>query len=160
MGSYVQGNLTNGEEVVVEAKVSWLSQLKFLLFGIIALIVAIAFFGSNNTVVALVALVIAILFFASPYINVISTELVMTNKRVLGKFGFISRETCDIRLDKIKGFSFSQGILERILGYGHIIVKGSGDNTTPFPCIADPLNTNKKLNEKLDEFREKAKSSN
>ncbi|MDY3777075.1 MAG: hypothetical protein SOZ73_07600, partial [Campylobacter sp.] len=72
MGSYVQGNLTNGEEVVVEAKVSWLSQLKFLLFGIIALIVAIAFFCSN-TVVALVALVIAILFFASPYINVIST---------------------------------------------------------------------------------------
>ncbi|MCI6339964.1 MAG: PH domain-containing protein [Campylobacter sp.] len=159
MGSYVQGNLTNGEEVIVEAKVSWLNQLKFLLFGIIALIVAIAFFGSN-TVVALVALVIAILFFASPYINVISTELVMTNKRVLGKFGFISRETCDICLDKIEGFSFSQGILERILGYGHIIVKGSGDNTTPFPCIVYPLNTNKKLNEKLDEFHEKAKSSN
>ena len=159
MGSYVQQNLTSGEEVVVEAKVSWLGQIKSLFFGVLALIVAIMLFGSS-AIGGIIVLIIAILFFAGAYINVTCTELVMTNKRVLGKFGFISRTTCDIRLDKVEGISFTQGILERIFGYGHIIIKGSGGNATPFPYISDPLSTNKQLNEKLDEFHEKAKNSN
>lgn len=161
MGSYVKNNLTSGEEILVEAKVSWISQLCKFFFTILFIIIGYACSGIGYGIgswVMMFNLFVALMFLIDAFITVKTTELVMTNKRILGKYGFVHRVSCDIRLDKIESFTFSQGILARIFNYGNIIIKGSGGSATPFASINDPLNTNKKLNECLDKFHSNSHS--
>ncbi|MGD9968371.1 MAG: PH domain-containing protein [Hyphomonadaceae bacterium] len=91
------------------------------------------------------------LFFA--WLYTISTDLGVTNKRVIGKWGFISRRTIEQRLDKIEGVQVHQGILGRILNYGTIIVTGTGGSGTPIPNIANPLEFRSAVNAAMDSAR-------
>ena len=71
--------------------------------------------------------------------RIYSTELAITNKRVIAKFGFIRRNTVELKLDRIEGLRVNQGIFGRIFNYGSVIVSGTGVTQTPIPAIDRPL---------------------
>ena len=87
------------------------------------------------TLVAVVGLV----FLIWAWIRVRSTELAITNKRVIAKFGFVKRDTIEINLDKVEALKVEQGVWGRILNFGTIFISGSGSSVAPIPNIADPL---------------------
>lgn len=120
MGTYVQSNLTSGERVECEAKLHWIIFVSFK---------------------ALLTLWIA------PLIEYGTSEFAITNKRIIIKVGFISRRTLEMNLSKVESVNVNQGILGRILGYGTIIVIGTGGTKEPFESIADPLAFRKKFQE-------------
>src|SRR5215216_678829 len=120
--SYIDDSLVAGETLIHRARVSWWSQFALLLLGAVTLVV----------VVGLVFLVMA-------WIKVRSTELAITNKRVIAKFGFIKRHTVEINLDKVEALRVEQGVLGRILNFGTIFISGAGTSVAPIPDIADPL---------------------
>lgn len=136
MGSYVKNTLLRDEDIIYEAKVSWWSQIGLIIAGIILSFV----FG-----IGLLLLIIA-------YLNVKTTELALTNKRVIAKFGFIRRTTVELRVEKIESLGVDQGILGRLLGYGSIVVRGSGGTNTPIPNIANPLEFRHKVNFFVEEL--------
>ena len=123
MGSYVQGSLMSGEEVAYEGKVSVWSLLPLLLLG----------------VVFLFAWGLGIIFFIVAYIRYATTELAVTNKRIIAKFGFISRTTIELNLHKAESIQVQQGILGRIFGFGSILVSGGGNPKALVPGISQPL---------------------
>ncbi|MBP5779005.1 MAG: PH domain-containing protein, partial [Campylobacter sp.] len=84
------------------------------------------------------------------FIRVKTTELALTNKRVIAKFGFISRDSVDLRLEKVESLSFSQDILGRIFNFGYIVINGAG-NKTPIPFISKPIEFKKAFENFLDE---------
>lgn len=67
-----------------------------------------------------------------------ATELAITNKRIIAKYGFISRSTFEIMMNRITGANFDQTITGRILGYGTILVRGTGGDVSPFDIISHP----------------------
>ena len=134
MGSYVNRNLAVDEQVVYEAKVSWASQWLLILLGI----------GTIMMGIGIVFLLVAV-------VNVLTTELVITNKRVIAKFGLISRKTVELKNSKVESVQVDQSIMGRLLNFGSIVVSGAGGPQAPIPNISAPLQFRSKLNEMTEE---------
>lgn len=93
---------------------------------------------------------LGLIFLLFTWLYVISTDLGVTNKRVIGKWGFVSRRTIEQRLDKVEGVQVHQGILGRLLNFGTVVVTGTGGSGTPIPNIADPLAFRSAVNAAID----------
>jgi uncharacterized membrane protein YdbT with pleckstrin-like domain len=120
MGKYVQQSLSPGEQVVYEAKLHWI-----IFFSLKALLT----------------------LFIAPLIEYFTSEFAITNKRVIIKVGLISRRTLEMNLNKIESVNVNQGLLGRMLGYGTIVIVGTGGTKEPFAAISDPLTFRKKFQE-------------
>lgn len=120
--SYIDDSLIEGEKVVHRARVTYWSQWLPILLGILT-------FWT----------IVGLLFFVWVWISVRSTEIAITNKRVIAKFGFIKRRTVEINLDKVEALKVEQGVMGRILNFGTIFISGAGTSVAPIPHIADPL---------------------
>ncbi len=123
MASYVQGILSNGETIEYEGRISVWSLAPLIVLGVATLFL----------------MGLGLVFLVAAYLKYISTELAVTNKRVVAKFGFISRHTVEINLAKIESIQVQQGILGRIFNYGSLVVSGAGTPQAPIPGISDPL---------------------
>ena len=123
MASYVEGALTKGEQVIYQGKVSIWTLSPLIIIGLILFFV----WG------------LGLLFWIAAAIKYFTTELAITNKRVIAKFGLVSRSTIEINLQKIESIQVNQGILGRILNYGSIVVSGAGNPQAPIPGISSPL---------------------
>ena len=120
--SYIDDSLIEGESIIHRARVSWWSQFGLLVLGVLLLVVVIGLF-----------------FLIAAWIAVRSTEIAITNRRVIAKFGFIKRDTVEINLDKVEALRVEQGFLGRMLNYGTIFISGAGTSVAPIRNIADPL---------------------
>jgi uncharacterized membrane protein YdbT with pleckstrin-like domain len=67
-----------------------------------------------------------------------ATELAITNRRLIAKYGFISRSTFEIMINRVTGVNFDQSITGRILGYGTILVHGAGGDISPVDVVSNP----------------------
>ena len=121
--SYIDASLIEGEKIIHRAHVSWWSQFGLVLLGLLTLVA----FG------------LGLVFLIWAWINVRSTEIAITNRRVIAKFGFIRRNTVEINLEKVEALRVDQGFMGRILNYGTIYVTGTGSSVEPIKSIADPL---------------------
>ena len=94
--SYIDESLIEGESILHRARVSWWSQFGLVLLGVILLIVVVGLF-----------------FFIAAWVRVRSTEIAITNRRVIAKLGFIKRHTVEINLDKVEALRVEQGFWGR-----------------------------------------------
>lgn len=127
MGNYVDSNLIKNEEVKYTAKVSFWSLLPTILLGLLGLML----YGLG----VILLIVAAIRYY--------TTELAITNKRVIAKFGFIRRGTVELNINKIESIQVDQSILGRIFNFGSILVAGAGNPRAPIPGISSPLDFRK-----------------
>jgi len=84
-------------------------------------------------------LVSGLVLILKAWIHVFSTELAITNKRVIAKFGFIQRSTVELPHKNVESLHVDQGIIGRILNFGTVVINGTGGVRTPIPDIAAPL---------------------
>ena len=68
-----------------------------------------------------------------------TTEIVVTDRRVIYKRGLIWRHTIEMNMSKIETVDVAQGILGRVLGFGTVLVRGTGAGLEPLSRIAEPL---------------------
>jgi len=68
----------------------------------------------------------------------LTTEMAVTTKKVVAKWGLIGRRTMEQRLSKIESIVVDQGILGRLFNYGSVFVHGTGSSSTPIRFVADP----------------------
>jgi uncharacterized membrane protein YdbT with pleckstrin-like domain len=131
--SYIDDSLIEGERVVHRGRISWWSVFWLVFLGLLTLVIAVG-----------------LVFLAWAWIRVRSTEIAITNKRIIAKFGFIQRHTVEINLDKVESLRVEQGLWGRFLNFGTIFVSGAGTAVAPFPDIADPLVFRRKFMEATD----------
>jgi len=140
---YVERSLMPTEEILHKAKVHWI----IYLYGIVLVSVGVYFFNASvdekdGAILGLTGVAIAILGIfqlIKSFIYHISTELVITNKRIFAKFGFIKRESLELSHKKVESLFVKQSILERIFNAGSIVVQGTGGGKIPIPSISKPL---------------------
>ena len=68
-----------------------------------------------------------------------TTELAVTDKRIIFKRGFIRRRTIEMNMDKVESVDVDQSVLGRILDYGDITVRGTGTGIEPLKGIDSPI---------------------
>ena len=129
--SYIDDSLVAGETIIHRAHVSWWSQFGLVLLGVLTLVA----FG------------LGLIFLIWAWIKVRSTEIAITNRRVIAKFGFIKRHTVEINLNKGESLRVEQGFWGRILNFGTIFIGGTGHAMAPIKDIADPLVFRRKFTE-------------
>lgn len=126
--SYVDSTLIEGEVVVHRAQVSWWPLVPWMLLGVLLLVLVVGLF---------------ILIWV--YVKRRTTELAITNKRVIAKKGFIQRETIEMFLSKVESVHVEQSVMGRLLGYGTVILSGTGVMSSRFENISDPLEFRKRF---------------
>ena len=123
MSSYVDDVLINDERVMYRARISKWSLWPFILFG--ALLVP--------------AYGLGLLLWLWAWIAYATTELAITNKRVIAKTGLIERRTVEMFLEKIESIQVDQSVLGRLFNFGSVVISGTGVHSAPFKSISDPL---------------------
>ena len=68
-----------------------------------------------------------------------TTEIDVTDRRIVYKRGFIRRHTVEMNMDKVESVDVDQSILGRILNYGDITIRGTGVGIEPLHNIDAPL---------------------
>ncbi|HEV2008990.1 MAG TPA: PH domain-containing protein, partial [Burkholderiales bacterium] len=99
----------------------------------------------------MVPLAIGLILIVVALIRRLTTELVLTDRRIITKSGLISRNTVEMNLAKIESIHVNQGLLGRILDYGDVTVVGTGASLEPLRAIANPLQLRRKLGEVTQE---------
>jgi uncharacterized membrane protein YdbT with pleckstrin-like domain len=147
--SYVSRVLQPGEQVVHDARLHWVVFIRAMLAALAALALAIVgavYAGADNPNVRL-ALWIAAAIFAllalssalAAFVRRATTEFVVTDHRVIYKRGLLARHTLEMNRTKVESVDVDQSIWGRFLGYGTVIVRGTGGSLEPIRKVSDPL---------------------
>jgi uncharacterized membrane protein YdbT with pleckstrin-like domain len=149
MSKYIDDSLNAGETVRYTARVSlWRYSFHFLIGAALALISLRGLVGATQWLHSVSTALLVVL--VSPFIARSATELVITNKRLIAKYGLVTTHSIEIRFDKIETVRVSQGLLGRILNYGDIIVTGTGSTFDPIRGIAGAARFRTELNQAMD----------
>jgi uncharacterized membrane protein YdbT with pleckstrin-like domain len=121
--SYAYANLQPGEIVDYQGHMSWYYALRraFLLFVLMFL-----FYAMGVNLMGSLLLLAAIVSTIGGVIRVKTAEYVVTDRRVIGKYGLIRRQSVDVMMTAIAGVSTANSIIGRICGYGTVWINGSG----------------------------------
>jgi uncharacterized membrane protein YdbT with pleckstrin-like domain len=143
--SYVEKVLQPGERVIHTTGPHWLLYAPAALLLALAVLLAAASFhvGAELGLVALVAAVLvavaAVVLWLRAFIRRATTELAVTDRRVIFKRGIFQRHTIEMNLAKVESIDVDQSIFGRILGFGTVTVHGTGGSLEPLRSIDDPL---------------------
>ena len=158
--SYVSSVLGKDETVQYEANVSLLPFLPRFIFGLGLVVGGLFTFTITinekigpvpvETILGYGLLIWGLFVLIQPIIAKETTELVITNRRIIAKFGLISRYTIEINLPKVESISVSQSILGRMLDYGNLQIVGTGGTREPILFISKPLMFRRKFDEILN----------
>lgn len=166
---YVDRNLVPGETLLYRTRHHWLVLLGpafvgllLLVPGVAALVEAIATEDSAGLVVGsatvspqmiaiagAVLLAAAIITFAYGVAKRNATEMAVTNRRVLIKTGMTSRRTLDLMLSRVESIGVEESTAGRLLGYGSVIVRGTGGTPEAFLMIAHPQEFRRAVQEQI-----------
>ena len=143
---YVEEVLQPGETVTYFTSLHWLVYLRAILLLILATLCLVAASAVAEPIAALVLYVIAaflgLLGLVSGLDAVIrrsTTELAVTDRRVIYKTGIFQRHSMEMNRSKVETVGVDQSILGRLLGYGTVVVRGTGGSFEPIRFIGDPL---------------------
>jgi hypothetical protein len=159
--SYVDQHLSTREQILHRA---FVSNVYVLMRPVIPLAIAVVIglvigSGSGEALAgATIVGVLGLLFFSVPMligglVTKATTEVALTNQRVILKWGLVRRNTIETYLDKVESLTIDQSILGRLLGYGSVSVRGTGGGGTPCPGIASPQEFRRAVNEYVQNNR-------
>jgi uncharacterized membrane protein YdbT with pleckstrin-like domain len=133
-------SLLEGERPVWSGRRSWKSQWLLILLGVLTIFI----YG------------LGILFFIIAYLSIISTEYFVTNRRIYIKYGIIRRTVFELRNEWITSYTVAQGIIGRMLNYGHVIISTPGyyTGTAMMKDVSDPMHIRTILEENLRKAKE------
>ena len=138
--SYIEKGLLPGEHIVYSGKLHWFIFLPAIFWLIVAVVLCVIsqqnqFFSIASAVVALYALYAIMKAIIIRW----TTELGVTNKRIIFKKGVIRRDTMELTHGKIESIREEQGIIDRIFDRGSLVFEGTGGGKEYLKNIDAPL---------------------
>jgi uncharacterized membrane protein YdbT with pleckstrin-like domain len=151
--SYVEKHLISGESVQYQTKLHWIVMLGHTLIAAVLALIGLSLLltpwssvkgGEAPIAGALRWTGVALIILGAAFVGVGffrrgATEMAVTNKRVIVKTGLADRRTTEILLSRIESVVVDEPAMGRILGYGTVIVRGTGGTPETFEKIQNPL---------------------
>lgn len=138
----------DGETVRYRTRLHWI----FFIWPILWLVIAIILLKGPDAAKPVGAIigVFSSLWMFHRIIVYITSEFAVSDKRVLFKVGFIRRNSIEILLSKMEMISVNQSILGRILGFGTVVIGGTGGSKNRFANIAAPMELRLNVQQQAD----------
>ena len=137
MSNYISTNLGKDEQIVYQAQVP----ISMLAIPIIV-----------GGLLAIPTVGLGLLIAVPAIITYTTTELAITNKKVIGKTGMINTSALDSPLNRIDNVSVNVGLLGKILGYGKLEIRTTA-GVKSF-VIDKPELFKNKIFDQIDQFEE------
>jgi uncharacterized membrane protein YdbT with pleckstrin-like domain len=167
--SYVENHLIAGETVVYTTRLHWSVLIWPMVLGLIFGVPGVALLvrsasdsggqsGSSTPMMAggLILLVVAAICIVTGILKRNSTEMAVTNKRVILKVGFVTRSAFELLLQKVESIGVKETVMGRILGYATVVVDGTGGSSEPFDRVAHPLEFRKQVQQQIEKLLDKS----
>jgi uncharacterized membrane protein YdbT with pleckstrin-like domain len=135
--SYVREILRPNEKIRARGRIHWIIYVPGIAFLIVAGIAA----AMNQTSAASdwICAIIGLLLLLKAWIRQWTTEIAVTNARVIYKTGLIRRDTAEMNMNKVESVVVNQSILGRLLDYGTITIRGTGSSIENLKQIRSPI---------------------
>jgi uncharacterized membrane protein YdbT with pleckstrin-like domain len=88
---------------------------------------------------AFLMFVFGVYSFAIKMVHKATTEIAITDVRLIYKTGVVARNVGEMSIDRIEGVNVLQSILGRIFNYGRLAVRGMGIGEVVLPPIENPI---------------------
>src|SRR5579863_5493370 len=146
---YVERVLQPGETVRYRSTIHWIIYAPGFFFFMVAAfgIAILAQSGANPLAISLplpliligFGCTVGLLSFIHARFKRWTTEVAVTNRRIIYKRGFIRRHTIEMNMDKVESVDVDQSVWGRILNFGTIVVHGTGGDLEPLRRIDSPI---------------------
>ena len=142
--SYVKSVLQADEQIRYVTNIHWIIYIPGVALVVVAALVygfALREEGGRPLWIAIagVLAVLAALTLFQAWFRRFTTEIAVTNRRIIYKRGFIRRDTIEMQMDKVESVDVQQSVGGRILGYGDILIRGVGVGIEPLKNIDSPI---------------------
>ena len=137
---YIESNLLSDEQLVYKARLHGIIFVKpcaIIFLGLIFLFI--------QPMIAGVVMVIGLAAAVPTWVDYVSSEFGVTNKRVIIKVGFIRRRTLELLLRQVEAISVDQSVTGRILGFGSLTLTGTGGVRELFHNVKSPLEFRRRI---------------
>jgi uncharacterized membrane protein YdbT with pleckstrin-like domain len=145
---YVDHVLQPGETIRHVTSVSWIDYLPGLFLWLVALVLLIfiapwsqasAGLALAGWIAVAAAFVVGTVLLIKHWWRRWTTEVAVTDRRIISKTGFINRHTVEMHMDKVESVDVDQSILGRLFNYGDITIRGTGETLERLQRIDRPL---------------------
>jgi membrane protein YdbS with pleckstrin-like domain len=129
--------LADHEELVFDLKPHWVAIVPSILWAVALIVLWIlgyrlaknAFDDPSvaQNVVAAIVLIAFVWLAVVPFLRWQFTSFVLTTDRLITRSGIIAKRSKEIPLERINDVAFSQGVLERAVGAGDLLVESAGE---------------------------------
>ncbi len=164
--TYIEANLVPGEVVIYQTRLHWIVMLGHILLGILLFALPggiLLYYGSTlksidmtllrvMQVAGAVLLVCGLVAILMGAIRRSATEMAVTNRRVVVKVGLASRRTIEMLLNKIETIEVQETAFGRLLGYGTVVLVGTGGSTEPFEKMSHPLEFRSQVQQQIEKL--------
>jgi uncharacterized membrane protein YdbT with pleckstrin-like domain len=139
---YIDEILQPGETLAYSGRLHWIVYVPAAFLLLLALAALTRVDNSTGwlwlSMAALLAAAGGIMLFKA-WFHRWTTEIDVTDRRVVYKHGFINRHTVEMNMDKVESVDVDQSILGRLLDYGDITIRGTGETWETLKMIGAPL---------------------
>jgi len=164
--SYVESNLVHGETVIYQTRLHWIVMLWHIVVGCLLLALpgalllyyAVRQTGIESTTLHIMEgggiglIIFGVVTILMGMVRRHATEMAVTNRRVVIKTGLASRKTIEMLLNKVETIEVSETAFGRMLGYGTIVVIGTGGTLEPFHKVAHPLEFRSQVQQEIEKL--------
>ena len=161
--AYPHRLLNDNETVVVDLHPHWwflAAPTATVLVAIGAALATLAYTSSASTEqtvagwISIAALVASSTWLIVRYARWLTTHFVITDRRIIFRTGLLSKRGIEIPLDRVQTVHFSQGILERLVGAGDLLIEsGAESGQQHFTDIRQPDRIQRVIHAELEERR-------
>jgi uncharacterized membrane protein YdbT with pleckstrin-like domain len=137
--SYIESSLGQNEALHYRARFHWFYHASAWGALIIGLLLAMLTVGAGGGWLGLVFIIAGVAIWLSILIPIWTTEIGVTNQRIIYKRGLMQRDTNELQLRSIEEIRFNQDVLGRLFDYGKLEIHGTGDDAIFLPALADPI---------------------
>ena len=161
--SYVAKHLIEGEKIIYETRLHWIVLIAPVLLGLAfgstgvgMLVLASRTTADQGTahqsylVLGAVFLAAALGFVGRGLLMRNATEMTVTNKRVFVKVGFAARRTIELLLSRVESIGVEESVMGRLLGFGRVIVHGTGGTPEVFNLVDHPLEFRTQVQQQIE----------
>ena len=134
---YPKKNLNTDETIALDMHPHWwyFAQPAAALLGSIVIgIVVLTQTDSGSTarkaagIAAVALLVITALWLIGRYLKWLTTNFVITSQRLIFRQGIVAKRGIEIPLERVNNVNFNQGVFERMLGAGDLLIESGGED--------------------------------
>jgi uncharacterized membrane protein YdbT with pleckstrin-like domain len=164
--SYVESNLVPGETVIYQTRLHWIVMLSQIILGCLLLALPgslLLYYAFSHTELEInsvhlmqaggvALLVCGLITIVVGSVKRNATEMAVTNRRVVIKTGLAGRKTIEMLLNKVESIEVSETTFGRMLGYGTIVIIGTGGTSEPFHDIAHPLEFRNQVQQQIEKL--------